>query len=101
MTLKIGGSFIAKQYTFFETFTWNLIIIYAQMFDEFYICKPLTSRPYNGEIYLVGKGFRGITDETKTILMNRMENFHTNPFIPLEAGHIIMEQKSKIIQFAR
>lgn len=101
LTLKRGGAFIAKQYTFFETFTWNLIIIYAQMFDKFYICKPNTSRPYNGEIYLVGKGFRGIPDDVKTALIERMKNFHTGPFIPAEAGHLITESKSKIVQFAR
>jgi hypothetical protein len=80
-TLKLGGSFTAKQYTFFETFTWNLICIYAVMFDEFYICKPLTSRPYNSEIYLIGKGFRGIHPTIDGILMRRLGNFNTKPLL--------------------
>jgi hypothetical protein len=52
MTLRIGGAFIAKQYTALETYSWNLIIIYASLFDKFYLSKPLTSRPYNSEMYL-------------------------------------------------
>lgn len=102
LTLKRGGSFIAKQYTFFETFTWNLILIYSQLFDEFHICKPLTSRPYNSEIYLVGKGFKGLPDEIKSILISRLENFHTGPFIPSEATKVLLgRQISDIQRFAR
>lgn len=60
MTLKPGGTFIAKQYTFFQTESWQLIIYYASLFETFRICKPITSRPYNSEIYLVGTGFKGL-----------------------------------------
>lgn len=88
MTLRKGGTFIAKQYTFFETFTWNLLIIYAQLFEEFYICKPLTSRPYNSEIYLVGKGFRGLPANIKDLLSERLTNFNTSPLIPADATRV-------------
>jgi hypothetical protein len=30
----------------------------ATMFDEFYLCKPYSSREANSETYLVGKGFK-------------------------------------------
>lgn len=96
MTLRIGGNFIAKQYTFLETFTWNLIIIYAQMFSEFYICKPLTSRPYNSEIYLVGKGFRGMSDDIRDLLVERLQNFNTSPFIPRDA----IKEKHQLSSYA-
>lgn len=59
--LRRGGIFVAKQYTFFKPISWQLIAIYAALFDEFYIVKPATSRAANSEIYLVGRGFRGIT----------------------------------------
>lgn len=88
-TLRVGGNFIAKQYTFFETITWNLILIYAQLFDEFYICKPLTSRPYNSEVYLIGKGFRGLPSEIETILTNKLTTFSTTPLIPNDAVSVI------------
>lgn len=102
LTLKIGGTFIAKQYTLFETFTWNLILIYAQLFDEFYLCKPLTSRPYNSEIYLIGKKFRGIDDETKDILIGRLIDFNTAPFLPDAANSMLMSESiGAIVKFAR
>jgi hypothetical protein len=81
MTLRVGGSFVAKQYTFFETFTWNLILIYSTLFDQFYICKPLSSRPTNSEIYLVGKGFRGISPAVLDVLLDRLANFSLAPLV--------------------
>jgi hypothetical protein len=119
MTLRIGGAFIAKQYTCFETFTWNLILIYSLMFDEFYLCKPLTSRPYNSEIYLVGKGFRGFDSEIRRVLIDRLADFHVGPcrlapdcppdlskglgpFIPSDAVSILWgEQSRQLRAFAR
>ncbi len=68
ITMRKGANFIAKQYTIFRPTTWSLIGIYAGLFDEFYLCKPVTSRPYNSEIYLIGKGFRGLDAETRTLL---------------------------------
>ncbi len=81
MTLRLGGTFIAKQYSFFEAISWNLITIYASLFETFHICKPLTSRPYNSEIYLVGKGFRGLDLATRQLLTNKLTNFDTNPIL--------------------
>lgn len=80
-TLKIGGAFMAKQYTFFETFTINLILLYASMFEEFYICKPITSGHSNSEIYLIGLGFTGLPDDYAAVFRDRMTNWNTNPFI--------------------
>lgn len=59
LTLKKGGSLITKQYTAFESNTVSIIYIVASFFEEFYICKPITSRAPNSEIYLVGKKFKG------------------------------------------
>ena len=81
LTMRRGADFIAKQYTLFETLTWNLILVYAGLFDEFYLCKPLTSRPYNSEIYLIGKGFKGIDDTTKKILTDKLINFDMKPIL--------------------
>ena len=58
LILKKGGSFITKQYTSFESITVSLIYLASYFFDEFYVCKPYTSREANSETYLVGKGFR-------------------------------------------
>lgn len=59
LTLKIGGSFITKQYTTFEPITISVMYLASFFFDEFYLCKPYTSRSANSETYLVGKGFKG------------------------------------------
>jgi cap2 methyltransferase len=59
LILKKGGSFIVKQYTVFEPITISVMYIVNYFFDEFYLCKPFTSRMANSETYLVGKGFKG------------------------------------------
>ncbi len=62
LTLKKGGSFITKQYTTFEPATVSVMYAVSYFFDEFYLCKPYTSRMANSETYLVGKGFKGGAD---------------------------------------
>jgi len=59
LTLKKGGSFITKQYTTFEPATFSVMYAVSHFFEEFYLCKPYTSRMANSETYLVGKGFKG------------------------------------------
>lgn len=58
VTLKKGGSFITKQYTFFEPITVSIIYAASTFFEKFYICKPYTSREANSEVYLVGIDFK-------------------------------------------
>lgn len=59
LTLKKGGMFFTKQYSIFESTTLSLMYATASFFEEFYICKPYTSREANSETYLVGKNFKG------------------------------------------
>jgi len=92
MTMKKGAHFVAKQYTFFETFTIDLIMIYASMFKEFYICKPMTSGSSNSEIYLIGKSFNGMPKEYEKILIERLVNFNTHPFISKENKPACLKQ---------
>ena len=102
-TLAEGGCFIGKQYTFFETFTINLILIYASMFEQFYICKPLTSGHSNSEIYLVGIGFKGFSAKYRDVLRHRMKNWNTDPFIPREEleKQSIAPALAEIFRYAR
>jgi cap2 methyltransferase len=60
LALAPGGSFITKQYTFFTEFNRELLTLLSTLFDSLQIIKPLTSRPANSEIYVLGLGFRGI-----------------------------------------
>lgn len=72
LALAPGGHLVTKQYTFFTPFNRSLIALLAALFDELYIVKPLTSRPSNSEIYLVGKGFRGIDAALAAALLARL-----------------------------
>jgi hypothetical protein len=77
LSLAIGGHFITKQFAFLTPFSRSLIAIVASLFDETYITKPKTSKPTNSEVYLVGKGFKGISSELSTALLDRVEAYKT------------------------
>jgi hypothetical protein len=82
LTLRIGGCFITKQYTIFEPLTISVMYLVASFFDEFYICKPYSSREANSETYLIGKGFKQVVDISHPYikaLFNKIENFNTVP----------------------
>jgi hypothetical protein len=74
LTLAVGGVFVAKQYSYFTPLNASLIVLYAGLFDEFYICKPKTSRPANTEIYLIGIGYRGMNKDADRILSAALES---------------------------
>lgn len=78
LLLNRGGSMILKQYTCFRKITIKLILEYSKCFEKFYLCKPLTSRPYNSEIYLVGVGFIGIKSEQRQELIDLLTNFDSH-----------------------
>jgi DNA-directed RNA polymerase II subunit RPB2 len=75
LSLAVGGHFVTKQFTFVTPFTRSLIAIVASLFEETYITKPKTSRPLNSEVYLVGKGFKGISPELAQALLDRCEAY--------------------------
>ena len=77
---------MAAQFTCYETLSWNLIIIYASLFEELYMSKPVSSRPRNSEVYVVGKGFKGLPDKLRNILQIRLQEkeFRWHPLLPKE-----------------
>jgi hypothetical protein len=81
MTMNKGAICVLKQYTFFEPITYSLLIIYSSLFEKFYISKPLTSRPYNSEVYLVGVGFLGFDDKVRKILLDKLKNWDILPVV--------------------
>lgn len=84
MTLRKGGNFFTKQFTFFHKYTVSLIALIASVFDCLEIVKPKTSRPSNSEIYLVGKGYHGIeaaADALKLILASISKKDTTTPLV--------------------
>ena len=89
LSLAVGGSLITKQFTFVTPFSRSLIAIVASLFEETYITKPKTSRPTNSEIYLVGKGFKGISSEFSTALLDRCDAYKTLDKLPTSWGSLI------------
>ena len=89
LSLAPGGNFVTKQYTFFTPFSRSLIALVAGFFDETYITKPATSRPGNSEIYLVGKGFKGLSTELTEALSERSELFQTLGVNPTTLGSLV------------
>ena len=72
MTLREGGVIVLKQYSWHHPFTRGLIAELATHFDALVLCKPLTSRPANSEIYVVGTGFRGLDPTRREELLARL-----------------------------
>lgn len=56
--LARGGSCIIKHFTCFKECTVSYLAPFMKLFNKFTICKPLTSKRLNSEIYLVGIGFK-------------------------------------------
>lgn len=108
LTLSVGGSLITKQFTYFTPFNKSLIILLSSLFDILYVTKPVTSRPLNSEVYIVGIGFRGISEELTTYLINKMTDI--NPDIPLilynpnddlfNSAKEIYDQQTEYIKYA-
>lgn len=72
--LAPGGHLVVKQYTFFSALNISLITLLSNMFREFYIVKPLTSRPNNSEVYLVGRNFIGLLPSLEIKLLDIMRS---------------------------
>ena len=66
---------MTKQYMTFEMTTISIMYSLSQMFDEFYLCKPYTSREANSETFLVGKGFKGGYDINHPYKVNSGHHF--------------------------
>ena len=78
--LATGGNFVSKQYTVWTGFTKSIMAMMSSMFEEFYICKPLTSRPTNSETYLVGLRFID-NPAARTAMFDRLKSFNLSSFI--------------------
>ena len=57
-TLKNGGTMVCKMFLFFKPFNMSLLRVLSDVFDEFYVTKPMASRGGNSEIYIIGKGYK-------------------------------------------
>jgi len=67
MTLKEGGTMVCRTHMFFKPFSISLLRILSDLFNEFYLTKPMISRPASSEIYIIGKGYK-INESVITLL---------------------------------
>ena len=83
VSLKDGGNMIIKLYTFFEKSTIDVLIILSNLFNTFKIIKPMTSKPANSEIYIIGINYIGYNKSEYIIdlFKNKIKNFNTNGFL--------------------
>ena len=51
------------------------------MFESVILIKPMTSSPISGEFYVVGKSFRGCSEEHFNKIINTLNNFKPNQCI--------------------
>ena len=56
----------------------NFLYMYYIAFDSISLYKPNTSNPNNGEFYVIGKGFKGVTNLQLKNLFKILENFTLN-----------------------
>jgi len=74
------------------------LYIYCILFDSISLYKPNTSKPDNGEFYVIGKGFKGITDEQLENLYNILDGLTLNTSI-INKDKIPESFKFQIINF--
>lgn len=79
-----GGSCVLKMFIPLKLAS-NVSIVYTmtQLFEEVYISKPITSRPYNSEIYLICINYRGRNELLISYMKNLLDkninpNFNPN-----------------------
>jgi hypothetical protein len=75
MSLRVGGALVVKTYTFVHPSSISLMAVCASVFDHFYVTKPVTSRPANSEVYIIGLGFRGLAPALEAHLLASVEKF--------------------------
>lgn len=84
MSLRAGGAMVVKTYTFVRPASISLMAVCASVFDSFYVTKPVTSRPANSEVYIIGLGFRGLPPELEERLLAAVEKFDfSRTLVPL------------------
>ncbi len=71
----IGGTFVCKFFNLNSMLTIELVYLLVLCYTDIHIFKPLTSRPANSEIYIISKGFKGVSDELLDKLMKLLKEW--------------------------
>lgn len=75
--LRNGGNFAIKHFMpMSNPFIVSYVYLLSRCFNELYICKPICSRPSSREIYLVGKNYNKLNNETLEKIYERFIDFN-------------------------
>lgn len=99
--IKIFTPFIGEDLTTYENsggFFVGMLFLYSLLFKNLYLVKPYTSRPINGEYYIVGKGFMGLPDFAFDKLCDIMDTFTLNQTF-FDKKHIPQSFVRQTVQF--
>lgn len=103
LSLAKNGDLIVKQYTYFRPFSVCVLVVFSMFFGEFYITKPLTSRPTNSEIYIVGRSFQGAPKQYEQVLVDLLKYCKTKGVQPADINFDVkgIEKNSTIESLLR
>ncbi|GLI69497.1 hypothetical protein VaNZ11_014131 [Volvox africanus] len=84
--LAVGGNFVWKGFTLYEHPSICSLYLMGCLFDQVLVYKPATSKPANSEVYVVGKGFRGVPQDVLELLLTNCgeDVFTGRSLFPLE-----------------
>lgn len=83
--LAVGGAAVVKMFTLQEHTSVGILALCAAVFRRVHVCKPVTSKAGNSEIYIVARGFRGISRGRLEVLLQAV-----GPTLP--AGRALLER---------
>lgn len=78
LCLRAGGNMVFKQFMLFTPLHYSLLHLLTPLFRNLFVCKPLSSRAANSEIYVVGLGFVGGKDAGATAAVESIRALLTN-----------------------
>jgi hypothetical protein len=82
LALARGDTLVTKQFAFTRPFSRSLIALVAAVFDAACLVKPRASAGGNSEVYLVGRGFRGLAPGLGARLLARLAGYRRDPAAP-------------------
>lgn len=85
---KENGNFLLKIFDTVTKTMLDLIYLITQAFEEAYIFKPCSSRPFNSERYLICKGRKSNVDVIVNILMNVLNTFTDEVYVSSILGEL-------------
>jgi cap2 methyltransferase len=83
-SLKQGGSFVLKTFTWFENSSVSLLYLLCCSFGKVSAVKPVASKEGNSEVYVVCQTFKGLAAETEDALWSIYGNQFFQQNVPEE-----------------